>query len=60
MEAKLRLYWTEAGNKPEFQKRILIMQDRDNVEGDAHQCKYCTDLCYLSMIKCIEHTVSPI
>jgi hypothetical protein len=36
MEAKLRLYWTEAGNKPEFQKRILIMQDRDNVEGDAH------------------------
>ena len=33
-----------------------MMKDREKVEEDANQCKYCTDLCYLSMIRCSEHT----
>ena len=35
-----------------------MMQNRENVNEDRHQCKFCTDLCYFSMIKCTEHTVS--
>lgn len=27
------------------------------VDEDAHQCKYCTDLCFLSMAMCKEHTL---
>ena len=34
------------------------MQNRDQVDEDAFQCKYCTDLCYWSMIKCSVHTCS--
>lgn len=29
------------------------------IDEDLFQCKYCTDLCYLSMIKCSVHTSSP-
>lgn len=29
---------------------IKPMENRDSVEEDSKQCKYCTDLCYLSMI----------
>lgn len=35
---------------------ISYLPDRDEVEEDAHQCKYCTDLCFLSMAICKIHT----
>ena len=29
-----------------------IMDNRDQVTEDAHQCHYCTDFAYMSMINC--------
>jgi len=40
--------------------QIVMMKDRDSIEESENQCKYCTDLCYLSMIKCSEHTNTPV
>lgn len=38
-------------------QHISYMQDREEVEEDAHQCKYCTDLCFMSMAMCKLHTM---
>jgi hypothetical protein len=35
-----------------------MLQNRDEYDEDSFQCKYCTDLCYWSMIRCSEHTPS--
>jgi hypothetical protein len=37
---------------------ITYMPNREQVEEDAHQCKYCTDLCFLSMAMCKTHTMA--
>lgn len=34
------------------------MEDRENVPEDAHQCHYCTDWCYSSMIHCESHQIN--
>lgn len=55
IEGKLKQYYIKLGEEdPEAKmlEHISYMEDRDNVEEDAHQCKYCTDLCYLSMAQC--------
>jgi hypothetical protein len=31
------------------------MEDRENVAEDAHQCKFCTDFAYLSLVHCTVH-----
>jgi len=28
------------------------MEDRDNVPEDTHQCQYCTDFAFCSMVHC--------
>lgn len=33
-------------------KIFTILENREKVSEDAHQCHFCTDFCYLSMIKC--------
>ena len=33
-------------------KPITVMENRDKVPEDRHQCKFCTDFAYASMIKC--------
>ena len=33
-------------------KTFTLLEDREKVAEDAHQCHYCTDFAYLSMIKC--------
>ena len=33
-------------------KIFTILENREKVPEDAHQCHFCTDFCYLSMIKC--------
>jgi hypothetical protein len=40
-------------------KSILFtkMPNRDNVSEDQHQCYYCTDFCYISLIKCKTHKI---
>lgn len=40
-----------------YKHHIVHLQNRDEFGEDAFQCKYCTDLCYWSMIKCSEHTI---
>lgn len=31
---------------------VKVMEDRDAVSEDKHQCNYCTDFAYCSMIHC--------
>lgn len=33
------------------------MEDRENVAEDAHQCNYCTDFAYLSVLRCKNHKI---
>jgi hypothetical protein len=35
-----------------------LMKDRDSVAEDAHQCYYCTDFAYMSLIQCKLHKIS--
>lgn len=35
--------------------KVQLMANRDEVAEDEHQCHYCTDFAYLSMIKCSNH-----
>jgi hypothetical protein len=37
--------------------KVMIMENRENVAEDAHQCYYCTDFAYMSMIKCTYHKI---
>lgn len=34
------------------------MPERDKVAEDAHQCYYCTDFAFLSMIQCKHHKIN--
>lgn len=38
-------------NKPLYD----MIQNRENADEDQYQCNYCTDFCYLSVIKCSRH-----
>jgi histone demethylase JARID1 len=40
-------------------KQIVFtkMANRENVAEDQHQCYYCTDFCYVSLIKCKNHKI---
>ena len=40
-------------NKVQF----LLMANREEVPEDEHQCFYCTDFAYVSMIKCKNHKI---
>ena len=44
-------------SEAKMQSHISMMQDRESVEEDHHQCKYCTDLCFMSMAQCKTHTL---
>ena len=33
-------------------KMIKMLENREKTAEDAHQCRYCTDFTYLSMVKC--------
>ena len=34
-----------------------LLADREEVPEDAHQCYYCTDFAYLSMVQCKHHKI---
>lgn len=34
-----------------------MMKDRDQVAEDAHQCYYCTDFAYISVVHCMHHKI---
>lgn len=38
---------------------LIILEDREHIDEDEFQCKYCTDLCYLSMGTCVDHAKKP-
>jgi histone demethylase JARID1 len=39
----------------QFPQAFQAMQDRENVAEDTHQCKFCTDFAYLSLVHCTVH-----
>jgi hypothetical protein len=54
MEEKIISHFNKkglAGDKI-VKNKICYLQNRDEIEEDAFQCKYCTDLCFMSMISC--------
>jgi hypothetical protein len=46
-----------AGGHPTRYAKTMIMENRDNVAEDAHQCYYCTDFAYMSLVKCTHHKI---
>jgi len=46
-------------NNEDFQKHVVVLR-KQGLDEDAFQCKFCTDLCYFSMIRCAKHTTSPV
>lgn len=55
METKLKSYFGKDW-KNEKNKRIVMLENREEAGEDDFQCKYCTDLCFWSFIKCSVHT----
>mmetsp|Transcript_11041 Transcript_11041/g.18467 ORF Transcript_11041/g.18467 Transcript_11041/m.18467 type:complete len:95 (-) Transcript_11041:440-724(-) len=41
-----------------LRSRISVLEEREKVEEDEFQCKYCTDLCYFSFVICTNHSDS--
>lgn len=37
-----------------------MLSNRELADEDQFQCKFCTDLCYMSMITCKDHTLGGI
>lgn len=61
MENKIKLYYAkEEYENPEIklQEHIFYLENRDEIDEDAYQCKWCTDHCYLSYVTCSEHTLN--
>ena len=42
----------QPGDLPEGYSAVTLMTNRDQVAEDAHQCNFCTDFSYLSVIVC--------
>jgi len=51
-EMLTRLSVKQASEVPEGYTTVVEMANRDAVMEDAHQCHYCTDFAYFSMIRC--------
>ena len=43
---------TPSKKELESYEMIKILENGSKIPEDAHPCRWCTDLCYLSMIKC--------
>ena len=58
MENKIKLFYNREGldGDEKLKDHIEYLKNRDKIEEDAFQCKWCTDHCYMSMIQCVEHT----
>jgi len=41
-------------------EHIIMLSNRELADEDQFQCKFCTDLCYMSMITCKDHTLGGI
>jgi hypothetical protein len=39
----------------QFTQAFQALEDRENVPEDAHQCKFCTDFAYMSLVHCTVH-----
>lgn len=54
MEGKIIQHFNKKGQNGEelITEKISCMNNRDDVDEDQYQCKYCTDLCFLSMLTC--------
>ena len=51
-EMKTRLSVKAADELPPGYSTVKLMENRDTVTEDAHQCQYCTDFAYFSLIQC--------
>lgn len=56
MEAFLKDHYG-SNDQESYKNHIVNLKNREQYGEDAFQCKYCTDLCYWSMIKCSVHTI---
>lgn len=56
MEKMISSFYGKGSAKKQIKSHIIMLENREKFDEDAFQCKYCTDLCYFSMIKCSEHT----
>ena len=56
LESKIKAFYPK-DQQSKLSEHISYMVDREHVDEDAYQCKYCTDLCYLSMAMCKVHTL---
>ena len=67
-EAYFRILKDERKSREQLEKTLKVvtgtgqgsqmMKDRDLVAEDAHQCHYCTDFAYMSMISCKVHKIN--
>ena len=51
-EMQTRLSVKEEGSVPEGYSTVKLMENREAISEDAHQCHYCTDFAYFSLIHC--------
>ena len=51
-EMQTRLSVKAEGEVPEGYSTVKLMENRDAISEDAHQCHYCTDFAYFSLIHC--------
>lgn len=70
MRDQFRKVWKEEKKAREYIEKIAkghnefanitfrLMEKRDEVPEDAHQCFYCTDFAYMSMINCKYHKIN--
>jgi len=59
-EKKYRRQAEQLMHESENQKRkltIRMMPNREHIQEDAYQCYYCTDFCYISIVRCLHHKI---
>ena len=49
---KTRLSVKEKQEVPTGYTITKLMENRDQIAEDAHQCQYCTDFAYFSLLRC--------
>ena len=51
-ELQTRMSVKQVGEVPAGYSTVKLMENREEVSEDAHQCQYCTDFAYFSLIHC--------
>jgi len=61
-ESEVKNFYMNKG-LPDYEQRALshfsMMEDRNEIDEVAFQCKFCTDFCYFSIVDCKTHSEQP-